>query len=133
MLPVVVGFTLTMIVVLAVAPTARLPSPMVTVSLAKLTAPWLLVADMKETPAGSVSATVTPVALDGPLFTLVSVYASCWPAVTGSGESLLMIAKSVRAPSWVVTVEVLFPRLGSGSFPVIVAVLVRMLVVPGPM
>ena len=71
--PVTDEATSTSTVVVAVPPLAMLPSVTVRVSLAKLVVPWLVVAETKVSPAGSVSVTVTPVALDGPLFVEVNV------------------------------------------------------------
>jgi hypothetical protein len=52
------------------------------------------VADPKMNPAGYVSVTTTPWALDGPTFVTTSVYVSACPAITGSGESAFVIETS---------------------------------------
>src|SRR5882762_9735860 len=62
--PVVAG-VVTLMVIVALAPAARLPTVQVTVP-AEFVQPEL--ADTKVTPAGRVSVTITPVAADGPLF-----------------------------------------------------------------
>src|SRR5438309_1261278 len=56
----------TLMVIVALAPLARLPTEQVTVPEALVQVPWLEVAETKVTPAGRVSVTVTPVAADGP-------------------------------------------------------------------
>ena len=61
--PVAVGVTL--IVTVAEAPLLRLPSAHVMAGF-KLQVPWLGAIDTNVTLAGSVSETVTPVAIDGP-------------------------------------------------------------------
>ena len=48
----------------------------------------------KVTPAGRTSVTTASMTLPGPLLTTVTVYSSVWPAVTGSGSSLLKIWRS---------------------------------------
>ena len=48
----------------------------------------------KVTPAGRTSVTTAFMTLPGPLLTTVTVYSSVWPAVTGSGSSLLKIWRS---------------------------------------
>src|SRR5229473_5788785 len=65
--PAVAGAVALMVIV-ALAPEARLPTEQVTVPEAKVQVPWLEVAEPKVTPLGRVSVTVTPVAGDGPLF-----------------------------------------------------------------
>jgi hypothetical protein len=56
--------------------------------------PWLAVVDLALSPDGSVSVTVTPVALPGPLFFTVSVYIRLRPALIGSAESTFVMARS---------------------------------------
>src|SRR5229473_6172092 len=67
MVPAVAGAVALMVIV-ALAPEARLPTEQVTVPEALVQVPWLDVAEPKVTPLGRVSVTVTPVAGDGPLF-----------------------------------------------------------------
>ena len=64
MLPIVVGVTL--IVIVALPATARLPSAQVTVCELIEHVPWLGIAEPKVNPAGRTSVTLTPVAIDGP-------------------------------------------------------------------
>ena len=71
--PVVDGATVTITVVVAAAPSAMLPRSTVNTPLAKLSVPWLGVAETKVTPVGRVSVMVTPVAAEGPLLVVVSV------------------------------------------------------------
>ena len=56
----------TLIETLALPAFAIVPSAQVTVPLACEQVPWEGVAELKVTPAGSVSVTLTPLALDGP-------------------------------------------------------------------
>src|SRR5438270_277811 len=63
--PAVAG-VVTLMVIVALAPEARLPTEQVTVPEALVQVPWLEVAETKVTPAGRVSVTVTPVAADVP-------------------------------------------------------------------
>src|SRR5205809_664114 len=67
MVPAVAGAVALMVIV-ALAPEARLPTEQVTVPEALVQVPWLEDAETKLTPLGRVSLTVTPVAGDGPLF-----------------------------------------------------------------
>ena len=92
--PDAVAATVPVIVMVAVAPSARLPRFPVTVLPAPVAVPWLAVAETKVTLLGSVSVTVTPVASDGPLLVTVSVYVIVCPATTGSGESVFAIDRS---------------------------------------
>src|SRR5262245_6945327 len=57
----------TLIITIALAPTARLPRLQLTV-LVPAQVPWVVVAEPNVTPAGSGSATITLVAAAGPLF-----------------------------------------------------------------
>src|SRR5216684_1797309 len=66
MVPAVAGAVALMVIV-ALAPEARLPTVQVTVPDAWVQVPWLEVAEPKVTPLGRVSVTVTPVAGLGPL------------------------------------------------------------------
>jgi hypothetical protein len=68
----VVGGAVTRIVIVAVLPMPSAPTMQVTVPVS-LQLPWLGTAETKVTPDGNVSATVTPLALDGPLLATVIV------------------------------------------------------------
>src|ERR1700730_17178691 len=72
MSPAVAG-AVALIVIVALAPLARLPTLQVTVPEAFVQVPWEEVADVKPTPVGRGSVTVTPVAASGPLFLAVTV------------------------------------------------------------
>ena len=64
----------TVIVTVADAPTARSPRATRTAPALDVSAdPWLGVAETSVVPAGSVSSTLTPAAVSGPLFVTVSV------------------------------------------------------------
>lgn len=71
------------------------------------------VADDNTTVAGSVSVTVTPEAALGPALVTSIVYVSVWPAVTGSGASVIAIARSFESVTVVVVVAELLPGTGS--------------------
>jgi len=106
--PVAPGDTVPVIVIVTLAFGASVPSvhtlfPVLGLGLAEL----------KMNPLGYVSVTTTPAAFDGPLFVTTRVYVRLWPAITGSGLSLLVIETSACAFTWVVEVAVL--SLGSGS------------------
>src|SRR5438128_2756248 len=62
-----------LMVIVALAPEARLPTEQVTVPDACVQVPWLDVAEAKVTPAGRVSVTPTPVAAEGPLLVATTV------------------------------------------------------------
>ena len=64
-------------------------------------------AEPKVTPPGSVSVSVTPVAVDGPPFPTTIVYVRGSPTSTGSGESLLLTERFVAGLTTVVSVSVL--------------------------
>ena len=93
--PTVAESTETTTVIVAVPPLAILPSAPVIVPEALVAVPWLAVADTNVTPDGKTSVTVTPVASLGPAFVTVKVYVKVPADVTGSGESVLVICKSV--------------------------------------
>jgi hypothetical protein len=110
--PVVVGVTL--IVIVAVAPLARVPTEHVTVPEdGGEQVPWVLVADTKFTPDGNVSLTDTPAALEGPALLTPSVYVSSLPWSTGSGESDLVIARLAAGSTVVAALAVLLPVVRS--------------------
>lgn len=93
--PTVAESTETTTVIVAVPPLARLPNAPVIVPDALVAVPWLAVADTNVTPDGNTSVTVTPVASLGPALVTVKVYVKVPADVTGSGESVLVICKSV--------------------------------------
>jgi hypothetical protein len=64
-------------------------------------------------PGTRVSPTLTFCASDGPLFVAAIVYVRFVPAVTGSGESDLVTARSAAAATVVVAVAVLLAAFGS--------------------
>src|SRR5439155_1150841 len=68
---------------------------------------WNVVCD------GNGSFMVTLAAAFGPALLTVIVYVSGPPGVTGSGESVLLMARSASARTVVVAVAVLFRRFGS--------------------
>ena len=105
-----------MIETLAVPVFARVPSEQVTVPPDCEQLPWDGVAELNVTPAGNVSVSVMPVALDGPELATPTVYVSCWPCVTGSGESVLVTARS--ADGDVTVVEAAAPLLEVFGSPV---------------
>ncbi len=55
--------------------------------------PCVVVAETKVTPAGSSSTTLTPVAAAGPLFVTSMRYERFSPTATGSGESVVLVAR----------------------------------------
>src|SRR5437870_4535502 len=69
--PAVAG-AVTVMVIVALAPEARLPTVQVTVPDACVQVPWLEDAETKVTPLGRVSVTTTPVAGLGPLLVAVT-------------------------------------------------------------
>jgi hypothetical protein len=84
-----------------------------------------------ERPAGAGSATETPVAVAGPLFTTVSVYVTTLPGATGPAGPVFVIATSASVPAPttpVFAVAELFDGTGSGVAEETVAVFV--IVVP---
>jgi len=76
------------------APTANIARVHVTTPAASLHVHPVPEADTYVTPAGSVSSTLTPLAVDGPLFVTLNVYVNVPPTSTGSGLSLFVIARS---------------------------------------
>src|ERR1700682_6144910 len=84
------GFTV--IVAVALAPTARMPRVQVTV-LVPLQLPCVAVAETKVT-AGSGSVTVTPVAAAGPRLKALIVYVKFVPRSTGWADALLVTNRS---------------------------------------
>lgn len=91
--PAVVGVTTSVIV--AVAPTPRVPNEQLTVLDPGVQVPWLGAAEINTTPAGSTSLTVTPDAGAGPLLVIVRVYTMLLPSITGSARSVIVIARSM--------------------------------------
>ena len=71
------------------------------------------VAESNVTPAGSVSVRLAAVTASGPEFSTMSVYVSCCPSSSGSGESVLV---SDRSAAWSTVVSALaLLSKGSGS------------------
>src|SRR5205814_887327 len=82
------------IVIVTDAPFARLPRLQLTTA-PPVQVPCELVTETNVIPAGSGSATLTPVAASGPLFVTVSVQVTLLPSVAGFGEPLFVIARSI--------------------------------------
>jgi hypothetical protein len=128
MSPAIMVVTTTVIV--AFAPFAMLPRLHVkTPPKTAPQVPWLGVAESRVTLAGNVSVTVTPVAEFGPRLVTVIVYVICSPTKTGSGESVLVIARSAGVVAGLTVVvigpAVLLPELGSGVVLNTLALLLR--------
>ena len=70
------------------------------------------VAETNVVPGGNVSATETLSASDGPLLVKPREYVMLFPAMTGSGESVLVKARSALAFTVVVAVALLFAVIG---------------------
>jgi len=87
----------TVTVIAGAAPTANVARLHVTTPAASLHVHPVPEADTYVTPAGSVSSTLTPLAVDGPLFVTLNVYVNVPPTSTGSGLSLFVIARSALA------------------------------------
>jgi hypothetical protein len=105
--------------------------PSVTVPRLQLTGPvplqlpWLGVLETHVTLPGKVSATMTPVAVLGPVFVTVIVYVRFSPTTsTGSGESALRIDRSADALTVVLSLSLLLPGTGSFTLEDTLAVLV---------
>jgi hypothetical protein len=113
--PAIVVVTTTVIV--AFAPFAKLPRLHVkTPPEGTPQVPWLGLAESNVTLAGNVSVTVTPVAELGPLLVTVIVYVTCSPTETGSGVSVLVIARSAEETEGLTVVDevaLLLPGTGS--------------------
>jgi hypothetical protein len=91
-----VSGAVTLMVIVAVCPLVIVPRVQVTgPDPAQL--PRVVEALTKVTPAGSVSVTVTPVAVEGPLFWAWMVYVSVPPGATGSGVANFAISTSAMA------------------------------------
>ena len=86
--------------------------------------PCVGVAESNVTPAGSVSVTVTPVAPEGPELLMPSVYVSCWPWTTGSGESDLVSDRFADGSTVVAALAELFAELESATLEETLAVFV---------
>ena len=104
--------TCTVSVTVADAPLARAPRLHVTVVVPPHD-PCEGVADTNDVPAGCVSVIVTPGASDGPVFVTPIAYVRSVPAVTGSGESVFVTARSADAATVVVAVAALSEASGS--------------------
>src|SRR5436189_189946 len=105
-------------VMVVVAPLAKSPTNQLSAVVA------VGVALTKVYPVGSISLTFTLVALLGPLFVAVMVKVTFVPIVGALLLTVLTTDKSVLDTGVGVTVLELFPDSGSGSAPVIVAMLV---------
>ncbi len=105
----------TLIVTPALPPLLTVPSGHVTVPAACEQLPCVGVADVKVTPPGSVSVTVTPAAEDGPALLTPIVYVSSWPEETGSGESDFVMERSATGSTVVVALALLFAGVGSAT------------------
>src|ERR1700730_13866128 len=126
--PAVAG-VVTLMVNVALAPEARLPTVQVTVP-AEFVHPVL--AETKVTPAGRVSVTVTPVAGDGPLFLATIVYASGLLVLAVAGAVLVIDRSADTGVLTVVDAEaVLLAVFGSGWSAFTVAVFVIVPAVAG--
>src|SRR5260370_563219 len=112
-------------VIVTVAPTARLPTVQVTVPDACVQVPWVDDADTKVTPAGRVSVTPTPVAGLGPLSVATTVYVMVLLIWAVAGPILVMDMSAVPVPwIWVTADAWLLAVFGSNSLPATAAVLV---------
>src|SRR5260370_747525 len=124
MVPAVAGAVALMVIV-TVAPTARLPTVQVTVPDACVQVPWVDDADTKVTPAGRVSVTPTPVAGLGPLSVATTVYVMVLLIWAVAGPILVMDMSAVPVPwIWVTADAWLLAVFGSNSLPATTAVLV---------
>jgi hypothetical protein len=83
--PLNAGATAAVTVIVAVCPTLRVPTVQLR-GLALVQVPTSAVAPVNVVEPGSVSATTTPVAVDGPSFVTFMVHVTEFPAVTGSGD-----------------------------------------------
>src|SRR6185295_8797735 len=75
--------------------------------------PVVTTADTNVVLAGTASVTVTVCASLGPLLAKLIVYVRLFPAITGSGESVLVAARSACTITFVVVVLLLLPDAGS--------------------
>jgi hypothetical protein len=91
------AFGVTVIVTVAKPPSAIDPRLHVTVPADCVQLPWLGAAEPKVTLAGSVSLSVTFVAVDGPRLLTVIVYVNVPPTVTGFGEPVFVTERSAVA------------------------------------
>jgi hypothetical protein len=85
----------------------------------KVSGPLDCISETRVRPAGSVSLSVTRLALEGPAFVTVRVYVTGAPAVTGTVFAWLTCRLAVLAPAVMVTLAELL--LGLGSFVAAVA------------
>ena len=90
--------SLTVSVMVAVAPEAMSPSEHVSVAVAggadSMQVPAVVFADTKVVPAGRVSDTVAPAAVDGPLFAASKVYTRSAPGAAVGDDADLVIERS---------------------------------------
>jgi hypothetical protein len=114
----VAPLTVTMIVIVTVAPTARLGTVQLMVEVPVQLPPGT-VAETSVVPAGIVSETLTPlevVPVDAVLlFVATIVYVRLLPAITGSGLSLFASPMSARPRTVVVVLAELFAEFGSAG------------------
>jgi hypothetical protein len=110
------GSTSTTSVIVADAPFASGPRSHVNVAVPRHD-PTVGKTETKDVPAGTESVIRALSASAGPLFVTVIVYVRSEPAVTGSGESVLVIARSADGGGGACTVVVAAAELlpGSGS------------------
>ncbi len=108
--PVAVGFTT---IVTVAAPFGAMEPMEQVIGLLMLQEPWVEFVLTRLTPDGKVSVTTTPSAASGPLLVTLSVYVRSLLIMTGSGRSLMAIAKSARISS-LATNESLNPIARSG-------------------
>src|SRR5262249_41745739 len=103
----------TMMVTVTVALTFSVPMAAVTVPPDCAGGnPGPVAAETNVTPAGRTSVRVTPVASLGPRLVTVIVYTRFWFSCTGLGAARAVTARSVAGVTGVVTLIVLFDRLG---------------------
>ena len=116
-LPAAEGAMWAVIVITALPPAASEPSAQVTVCPEALQLPWLAVAAANDSPAGSGSVTLTPVAVLGPLLTNDSVYVTVPPATGDVLDATFFRARSTSGWTSIVAVAWLLLGSGSGSLP----------------
>ena len=110
-LPAAEGAICAVIAITALPPAASVPSAQVTVCPEALQLPWLALAAAKDSPAGSGSVTLTPVAVLGPLLTNDSVYVTVPPATGDMLDATFFRARSTSG----CTSTVASPGCCSGS------------------
>lgn len=106
-------FAVTRMLIAADCPFGRLPRFAVTVTPDCKTEPFLVADEMNDTPPGSVSIAIMPVASEGPRLVTVTVYVRFSPSATASAESVFTTERSVCAITTVGWIAVLLPDTGS--------------------